>query len=71
MRMSENRRTLPRSFSAEIEAGIGAIAAAAGFLVEQAMSRYRSEPRGLLGRLVRTPIAQESSLATPSLRRAA
>ena len=69
--VSENRRSWTRSFSAEVEAGLNAIAAADGFLVEEAMSQYRWERRGLLGRLVRTRIAQESAQARPSLRRAA
>jgi hypothetical protein len=66
--MRNTRRTLGRF---EIRPGVDAIAAADGYLVEEAMSHYRWERRGLLGRLVRTPIAQESSQAWPSLRRAA
>ncbi len=66
--MNQRGRIRERS---EVGAGFDAIAAADAYLVEEAMSRYRWERRGLLGRLVRTPIAQESSLARPALRRAA
>ena len=66
--MSEIRRTRTR---APLRVGFDLGAAADAYFVEEAMLRYRWERRGLLGRLVRTPIAREGWQAKPSLRRAA
>jgi hypothetical protein len=66
--MNQRGRIRERS---EVGAGFDAIVAADGYLVAEAMSHYRWERRGLLGRLLRTPIAHEASQGRPSLRRAA
>jgi hypothetical protein len=66
--MSKTRHSRARS---QIDAGLDAVAVADGYLVDEATSHYRWRRRGLLGRLVRTPIAQEALQARPSLRRAA
>jgi hypothetical protein len=59
-----------RNLADELEA-TGRLRAEADSIAWQAMSRYRWERRGLLGRLVRTPLSPEQTAPTVGLRGAA